>query len=195
MPNRKDGEGIFSSMQIELTKKHFITCRNDMVTMMLALLRNCNVTCYTKDDCEDMYNEFFTYAVQSYNPSKSRFRYYLKRVVTNKTLTVIRRVIAVRDPLFYSVSLDKNFEDGGRYDSVIGELDENKISFKSYLNSPELDGYNISSLDKTILYYRGLGYTLKEIAGILGLSISSVQRKIEDIRKNKKLLKGLFELD
>lgn len=162
---------------------------------MLTLIKQCNIQHINREDCEDMYNEFFVIAVKTYNRKRGPFDFYLKQVVKHRTLTAIRRVIALRDPLFNSLSLDHVFDSGARFDEVIGEKDPTIKNVGEVFASPNKLLVKLEPIDQLILFYKGSGYTVREIAKILNVSLSSVQRRLEDIKTNKELLKSMNVID
>lgn len=184
-----------SSKEAELTKKYYTKFLETSCKYMLKLIHDCRIRNFTYEDCIDMYNEFFTIAVQTYQPSLSRFSYYLRKIINYNTLSFIRRVISKHDPLFYSVSLDRPNEQGLIAKDLLGDFDYSIKNFEQILASPNIRTFNVNPLDKLILYYRGLGYSLREIGRMLNLSVSTVQRRIRDQRKNKKLIQSLTKLD
>ena len=194
MANTNIGDVVFSTHEMELAKKYFGKYLSENVIEMERLFKSCNIPNISREDCEDMYNEFFTIAVRTYDTSKSRFRYYLRRVVRNKSLTVIRRVISQRDPLFYALSLDITLDNGAMVEEAVGYCDNGIASLADTLTSPESVFYELSPFDKVLLFYRGCGYTLREISERLGISLSTVQRRIERQKKNKKLLNSIKTL-
>ena len=119
----------------------------------------------------------------------------IKKIVEYKTLDFVRRVISKQDPLFYCGSLDKKIDDGKFLLDIIGSYDTRLDLLESIVASSSLEEYGISALDKAILYYRGIGFSLQEIAKIMNVSFSTVRRRIIAQRKNKKLLTGLNKLD
>ena len=184
-----------ANFQLELTKKYFGENLETCCRLMLKMIKESNIPNISYEDCEDMYNEFFTIAAKTYNPKKSKFNYYLKRIVEYNTFTFIRRVISHHDPLFYCASADYPLENGTSIHDVIGEKDPLIGVLDIGLTSPELHRFNLTPLDKIILYYRGCGFNLKEIAETLNTSQSTVRRRIVKQRKNKKLLQGLAKFD
>lgn len=190
-----DGNFPSTNFQLELTKLYFGEYLEPSCKFMLSLIKQCNIPNISYEDCEDMYNEFFTIAVQTYNPERSKFPYFLKTIIRYQTLSFIRRVISHKDPLFFCSSTDMEFDNGAILNETLGEGDYYQHNFDSALASPELRRFSLTPLDKIILYYRGCGFTLKEIAQFLNVSLSSVRRRIILQRKNKKLLQGLAKLD
>ena len=195
MVEDKETSEVFSSREIELTKKYFGLYLDEVTALIISIFNKCNIPNINRDDCEDMYNEFFTLAAQTYNPKKSKFLFYLKRIVEYKTYTLVRRVIQMSDPLFYAVSLDHVMDNGAPLAEVIGDNDVYLEKLINEMESPEAEHFNLSPLDQLIIYYRGCGYTLREIGGMLNLSVSTVQRRLVSQRKNTKLLKSLNKLD
>ena len=187
--------GFFSSYESELTHKYYEKCQEENIRLMLMLMRECFIRNVTREDCEDMYNEFFAIAAKNYNPSITNFRYYLKRIVRYKTLDFVRRVQTRKDPLFYCVSLDVRNRRKEKISETLGEFDEEIKNFETILSSDELRKFALDPLDKIILIYRGSGWTLQQIADKLNMSVSGVRRRILAQRKNQKLLDSLHNLD
>ena len=194
MKRRNMGDD-FSLSPIELTRRYFSKYQENACKYIMMIVRDCRILNFTRDDCEDMYNEFFTIAVQSYNPEICSFKYYLKKIVEYKTLDFVRRVITKQDPLFYCSSLDKKVEGGKPRLDFIGDIDNQIEVVDSFLSSPNLEEFGLTALDKAILFYRGIGYSLQEIAETMNISLSTVRRRIVAQRKNKKLLGSLNKLD
>ena len=195
MANKNEADTVFVSRQIELTKKYFGKYMDEIVAQIIHIFKECNIPNINREDCEDMYNEFFTYAVKTYNPSVARFKLYLKRIVEHQTISIIRRVISKRDPLFYSVSLDRSLSNGTLISEALGENDLTSFDYDMVMASPNARKFDMTPVDQLILYYRGCGYTLREISEKLHLSVATVQRRIIKQRSNKKLLKSLNALD
>ncbi|MDY6275988.1 MAG: hypothetical protein SPL75_00655 [Bacilli bacterium] len=187
--------GFFSTYEAELTHKYYEKCQEENIRLMLMLMRECFIRNVTREDCEDMYNEFFAIAVKTYNPSITRFRYYLKKIVHYKTLDFVRRVQTRKDPLFYCVSLDIRNRRMEKISETLGEFDDEIKNFETILSSDELRKFALDPLDKIILIYRGSGWTLQQIADKLNMSVSGVRRRILAQRKNQKLLDSLHNLD
>ncbi len=192
---RRQNSDDFSLSPLELTRSYYGACQESSCKYMMLILRECRIMNITKEDCEDMYNEFFTIAIQAYKPGICTFKHYLKKIVEYKTLDFVRRVISKQDPLFYCGSLDKKFDDGKFLLDIIGSYDTRLDLLESIVASSSLEEYGISALDKAILYYRGIGFSLQEIAEIMNVSLSTARRRIIAQRKNKKLLTGLNKLD
>lgn len=195
MAKSKKRSNVFLLRQIELTEKYFEACLNPCIGIMLALIKQCNLKNINREDCEDMYNEFFVIAVKTYNKKRGPFDFYLKKVVKHKTLTVIRRVIAGRDPLFYSLSLDRVLDCGIRVDELLGTKDPDIKSIGEVFASPNQLLFSLEPLDQQILFYKGCGYSIREIAEKLGVSMSSVQRRLQDMKTNRELLKSMNVID
>lgn len=195
MSENKKGCFLMSNLQAELTKKYFKRLKQPTCCYILKLIKDSKIPNVTFDDCEDMYNEFFILATQTYDPSIAKFPFYLKKVVRFQTLSFLRRVIRSRDPLFYASSIDIVLNDGCVVQETIGDYDREQMNIDSIMSSPDLRTFNLSPLDKIILYYRGCGYKLEEIAKILNTSLSTVRRRIVEQRKNKKLLQTLAKFD
>ena len=187
--------GVFSPYQLELTKKFYLKYQEECCRLMLMLIGKAQIKNLTKEDCIDMYNEFFVSAIHSYNPEKSRFKFYLKRIVWYKTIDFIRRVISRKDPLFYSSSMDQEFIENIPLYEMVGTNDPKIKNFDTILASGELRVRSLSDLDRQILYYRGLGFTLEEIGHLLNMSASGVRKRIMAQKGNKRLFNSLIKLD
>ena len=184
-----------SDFQKELTQKYYAANFESSCWYILKMFRDCCIPNITYDDCEDMYNEYFAIAVRYYQPDKGKFEAFLKRVIQYKTISFIRWVIGSHDPLFFAHSMDKRLENGTSIHEALGGDDYFIDHIDSAFASPEYRKYNLTPLDRAILYYLGYGYKVKEIAKILHISVSNVRRRIVAQRKNKKLLQGLNKLD
>ena len=195
MVEDKESPDVFLSREIELTKKYFGMYIGEVTGQIMSIFNKCHIPNINREDCEDMYNEFFTLAAQTNDTTKSQFKVYLKRIVEYKTNTLVRRVIQTSDPLFYAVSLDTQLDNGTMLHDAIGKNDIYIEKLVNEMESPDAEHFNLSPIDQLIIYYRGCGYTLREIGGMLNLSVSTVQRRIVSQRKNRKLLKSLHKLD
>ena len=195
MAKPKTCDDVFLLRELKLTERYFGRCLNACVALMLALVKQCNIQNINREDCEDMYNEFFLIAVKTYNTERGPFDFYLKKVVEHKTLTVIRRVIAARDPLFNSLSLDRILDNGARIDELFGTKDSMIKDLGDIFGSPAEETFQIPPLDQLILLYKGSGYTIREIAKKLKISMSSVQRRIQMYKTDKNFLKSISLLD
>ena len=195
--NANNTDEFFSSpsFQLELTKKYFGENLDFCCRLMLSMIQTSKIPNVSYEDCEDMYNEYFTIAVKTYNPKKASFHFYLKKIVEYQTYTFIRRVISRQDPLFYCSSVDRMLENGVSIHEVIAGSDNGGLPMTMELSSPELKRVNLTPFDQIILYYRGCGYSLKDIAQKLNTSLSTVRRRIVKQRENKKLLEGLMKMD
>ncbi len=195
MSIRKGSSGLFSQRQLEMTQKYFFLYMEETIKFMMYLFDGYGIQNVSWDDCEDLYNEIFTYAIKTFDSNRGSFKYYLHRIAKTRTIDAVRRVIGTRDPLYFSNSLDQVLENGVSIHEVIGHDDQKLVEFDGVISSPESTIYELTPLDKTILYYRGMGYSLREIAALLNVSLSTVRRRILSQRKNKKLLSSLNKLD